>query len=50
MQNIPYPEFNYFKLELVKRTIVGEEPVKGFALLSVNNGKNCIKGSDFCHF
>jgi hypothetical protein len=43
--NIPYPEFNDFRLELTKKVVSNREPVEGFTYLSMNDGPNCVKGT-----
>jgi hypothetical protein len=55
--NIPYPEFNDFRLELTKKVVSNREPVEGFTYLSMNDGPNCVKGTtwefinaDWVHF
>lgn len=44
MPNIPYPEFNDFRLDLKKKVVGSSEPVEGYAFLSMNDSPNCVKG------
>eukprot|EP00122_Pirum_gemmata_P005114 Pgem_evm1s4663 len=44
MPNIPYPEFNDFRLTLNKKEVDGDDPIEGIARLSMNSAPNCVKG------